>query len=70
MSAGDKALRTALVHIQRSPEVARFSLSMMGTLTHDVSSASSTKDDDRRGERRNVCERAKILPPYLRTLAA
>jgi phosphoribosylaminoimidazole-succinocarboxamide synthase len=38
---------------------------MMGTLTHDVSSASSTKDGDRRGERRNVCERAKTLPPKL-----
>jgi len=27
MSVGDKALRTALVYIQRSPEVTRFSLS-------------------------------------------
>ncbi|HUS88309.1 MAG TPA: hypothetical protein VMW91_02890 [Desulfosporosinus sp.] len=47
---------------QNIPEVMRFSLSMMGTLTQDVSSASSTKDGDRRGERWNVCDRAKTLP--------
>ena len=46
-----------------SPEVLSFSLSMMGTLTQDVSSAASTKDGDRRGERWNVWERAKTLPP-------
>ncbi|HUS89834.1 MAG TPA: hypothetical protein VMW91_10845 [Desulfosporosinus sp.] len=37
-----------------SPEVMRFSRSMKGTLTQDVSSASSAKDGDRRGERWNV----------------
>jgi len=36
---------------------------MKGTLTQDVSSASSTKDGDRRGEQWNVCERAKKLTP-------
>ncbi|HUS88677.1 MAG TPA: hypothetical protein VMW91_04765, partial [Desulfosporosinus sp.] len=48
-------------HMQ-NPEVMRFSRSMKGTLTQDVSSASSAKDGDRRGERWNVCERAKTLP--------
>ncbi|HUS89026.1 MAG TPA: hypothetical protein VMW91_06595 [Desulfosporosinus sp.] len=47
----------------RKPRGLRFSRSMKGTLTQDVSSASSTKDGDRRGEQWNVCERAKTLPP-------
>ena len=33
-----------------SPEAMRFSRSMKGTLTQDVSSASSTKDGNRRGK--------------------
>ena len=51
--------------MQNNPEVMRFSRSMKGTLTQDVSSASSTKDGGRRGEQWNVCERAKKLPPRL-----
>ena len=38
----------------RKPRGLRFSLSMKGTLTLDVSSASSTMDGDRRGERWNT----------------
>ena len=48
--------------LAENPEVLSFSLSMKGTLTLDVSSASSTMDGDRRGEQWNMCERAKKLP--------
>jgi len=40
--------------LAESPEVLSFSRSMKGTLTLDVSSASSTMDGDRRGEQWNT----------------
>ena len=49
----------------RKPRGLRFSRSMKGTLTQDVSSASSIKDGDRRGEQWNVCERAMKLTPII-----
>ena len=45
--------------MQKAQRLCVLAFSMKGTLTQDVSSASSTKDGDRRGERWNVCERVK-----------
>ena len=53
MSAEDKALRNATVHMQNSPEVLRFSFSLKGIAMQRVRTGKET-DSERRNARGRI----------------